>query len=330
MSIQAQHILITGGAGFIGSHLAEKLADDNQVRIVDDFSTGSRNNLTTLSGCTNVEVIEGDITNTHDAGQWCRGIDIVFHLAVSCLRSSLSDPQQSHDVNAGGTLNLCLAALNGQVRKFVYVSSSEIYGSAQHVPMSETHPTEPVTVYGAAKLAGELYAKSCHRTYGLPVVIVRPFNTYGPREPWRGRRAEVIPRFMLQRLAGRPPVIFGDGRQTRDFTYVDDTVTGIVQAAECDALIGDAVNIAAGRELTIKEVAAQVTRVLDTDGSLTYAPARPGDVARHWADISKARELLRFEPTTSIDDGLRRSAEWLKANVYEREESFTGAGAANW
>jgi UDP-glucose 4-epimerase len=259
------------------------------------------------------------------------GIDVVFHMAISCLRTSINHPVMSHDINAGGTLSACLAAQRHGVRRFVYVSSSEIYGSAETVPMSEVHPCRPTTVYGASKLAGELYALAFWRTYGLPVSVVRPFNTYGPREPYAGARAEVIPRFLLRLAAGEPPVLYGDGSQTRDFTFVDDTVTGLVQAGECDALVGDIVNIAYGRELAIRRIPEILARVMGCENvSPVQAPPRPGDVQRHFADIDKAKRLFGFTPTTDIEQGLARTVEWFRRHDIAKRVGAEASGAPNW
>ena len=323
---------MTGGAGFIGSHLVELLARDYSVRVVDNFSTGRRENLAFLEHHPHVEIVEGDIADANGAKEWCQGVDTVFHLAVSCLRTSIRQPLASHDVNAGGTLHLCLAALDQNVRRFVYVSSSEVYGSAQVVPMREDHPLEPITVYGAAKLAGELYALACHRTYGLPVVIVRPFNTYGPREPWMGTRAEVILRFVLLFLQGRPPVIFGDGYQTRDFTFVTDTARGILLASQCDLLVGQAVNIASGRETRIRELVNQIAVEMGGDTKFLNAASRPGDVRRHLADVSRARNLLDFKPEFDLADGLRATVAWFRQHQDDclSDRVQAEAAAANW
>ncbi len=328
MNLAGRNILITGGAGFIGSHLAERLVQDNHVRIVDDFSTGSWENLRALCSNPRAEIIQGNVTSPK-VRQWCEDMDLVFHLAVSCLRTSLNHPWASHDVNAGGTLNMCLAAHAAAVQRFVYVSSSEVYGSAQHIPMAENHALEPTTVYGAAKLAGERYALACHTIYGLPVIVVRPFNTYGPREPWQGRRAEVIPRFLTQFRLGRSPPIFGDGSQTRDFTYVDDTVEGTLQAASSDRLVGDVVNIGSGLETCILRVALLLADKLDIECSLTFTDARPGDVTRHVADVLKARKLLGFSPAIPLHVGLQHSIDWFCKNVDLRTLPSTQA-IVNW
>jgi UDP-glucose 4-epimerase len=325
--------MVTGAAGFIGSNLAERLtavAPDSAFVLVDDLSVGFRENLRSLEGrkCISIEI--ADVCDREAMQVLMGDVDVVFHLAVSCLRTSLADPHRSHDINAGGTLSTCLAAHRVGVKRFIYISSSEIYGTALTAPMDEDHPCRPTTVYGASKLAGENYALAFLRTHGMPVTIVRPFNTYGPREPYAGARAEVIPRFILRCLRGEPPTIYGDGSQTRDFTFVDDTVEGIVRAAECDQLVGDVVNVAFGREVSISQIAEQVQKqVGGTATGLHYMDARPGDVDRHYADITKARRLLDWSPRVELESGLARTIEWFEARGIHKE--FEGdAAAPNW
>lgn len=330
MELCGKKILVTGASGFIGSHLCERLAHENELVALDDFSIGPRENLASLEGREGVRILRADITDLDACRNATRGVDVVFHLAISCLRTSLGNPQQSHDVNAGGSLQVCRAAQEAGVERFVYVSSSEIYGTAATVPMAESHPCKPMTVYGASKLAGELYALAYHRTYGLPVSVVRPFNTYGPREPYQGARAEVIPRFILSLLAGQPPVVYGDGTQTRDFTFVEDTVTGLVAAGGCDALVGDVVNLAFGREASILRVAELLAGLIGQDLGPVHQAERPGDVDRHFADTSKARELFGFEPNTDLETGLGRTLEWfLAADILARVGS-KAAARPNW
>ncbi len=331
MHLSGLKVLITGAAGFIGSHLADRLADGNDLVLVDDFSVGRRENLVQLETAANVEIVRADVTDTAAMSELTRGVDVVFHLAVSCLRTSLGDPFRSHDVNAGGTLSVCLAAQGRKVQRLVYVSSSEIYGSAETVPMAESHACRPTTVYGASKLAGEVYALGLWRTAGLPACVVRPFNTYGPREPWAGARAEVIPRFILQVLAGREPVIFGDGKQTRDFTFVDDTVEGLVRAAACDAMVGEVVNIAFGHEVSIRAIAELVATRLDrNDLRARHADSRPGDVDRHYADIEKAGRLFGYAPKVDFETGLSRTVEWFEQGRIDQQVSGDDAARPNW
>jgi len=331
VNVSNKKILITGAAGFIGSHLSDRLAEANELLLIDDFSIGPRENLAGLDNRTNVRIVTADIRDRERMRELFRGSDVVIHMAISCLRTSLGDPVLSHDVNAGGTLSVLMAAREVAVERFVYVSSSEVYGTAQTVPMSESHPCNPTTVYGASKLAGELYALAYWRTYGLPVSVVRPFNTYGPREPYAGARAEVIPRFALQLDAGRSPVVYGDGSQTRDFTYVADTVTGIAAAAGCDALVGGVVNVAYGREASIADIAKLLGRVTGhSDIQIAYSDPRPGDVDRHYACIDKAKRLFDFTPQTDLETGLARTVEWLRRAEIASRVDVDAAGAPNW
>jgi len=306
--IKGKRVLVTGGAGFIGSHLADLLARDNRVTVLDDFSVGSENNL----GATGpVGVIRADVADRKAIRAAVEQADVVFHLATVCLRVSLSDPVRTHHVNATGTLEVLLAARDCGVERFVYVSSSEVYGSARWVPMDEDHPTLPTTPYGATKLAGEAMTFSFYHAYGLPAVIVRPFNAYGPRSHVEGPSGEVIPRFVERALAGRPMAIFGDGGQTRDFTWVEDTVRGIVMAGECDQLVGDCVNIARGEEVSVRRLAELICKVTGSRSPIVHLHARPGDVRRHHANVDRARDVLDFESTVRIEEGLERYLRWL-------------------
>lgn len=330
MKLRDRNILVTGAAGFIGSHLSDRLARDNELVLVDDFSIGLRENLDDVKGLSNVQIVEADICDRERMRQLCAGIDVVFHLAISCLRTSLNQPIMSHDINAGGTLSVCLAAREHEVERLIYVSSSEVYGSALTVPMDEEHPLKPTTVYGASKLAGELYALAFWRTYQMPVSVVRPFNTYGPREPWQGARAEVIPRFILQLAAGKAPVVYGGGTQTRDFTFVEDTVRGLAAAGACDELVGEIVNVARGNEASILHIAELLPPLVGRDVPVVHEAPRPGDVDRHFADVSKARRLFGYEPRVPLDEGLARTVEWFLRNDIASRAPAEAAGAPNW
>lgn len=231
-------VLVTGGAGFVGAALVEQLAAVSPVRVLDDLSTGRADSVVGIRG---VELRVGSVLDEDAVNAALDGIDVVYHLASRGVRRSIHAPRETHNVNATGTLTLLEASRHAGIRRFVCVSSSEVYGSAQTVPMNELHPTLPNTVYGGSKLAAEAYARVYHHTYGLPTVTVRLFNTYGPGSHHEGDSGEVIPKFLLRAHNGLPPIIFGDGGQTRDFTFVTDIARGIVAAAETDAAIGEVI-----------------------------------------------------------------------------------------
>jgi len=331
MDISGKTVLVTGGAGFIGSNLVDALLDRGcRVRVLDDFSVGTDDNIASAveRGAEVVRADVRDVDAVRDAGA---GIDVVLHLAVSCLRVSLSNPWPSHDVNAGGTLAVCEALRQMPIERFVYCSSSEAYGTARPGAMDEDHATRPTTVYGTSKLAGEWYARAYHRTHGLPVTVVRPFNTYGPREHVIGPSGEVIPKMTLRALSGRPPVIFGDGTQTRDFTYVDDTVAGLIAATEADELVGHAVNIAYGREVTIRRVAELVCAAAGVDVAPVFREARPADVDRHYGDARKIREVTGWRAATSIEEGVERYVSWFaERHGHELEALMAREQERNW
>ncbi len=328
-SFRGVRILVTGGAGFIGSHLVEALvAGGAAVTVLDDFSSGRPANLASVD--TSVDIVEGDLCGEALLMRSLQGVEVVMHLAARCVRLSFSDPVEVHRVNSEGTHRLLLAAARQGVRNFVYVSSSEVYGSAVTVPMGEDHPLEPTTIYGATKLAGELYANAMTRSFGLNTAIVRPFNTYGPRAHFEGVYGEVIPRFTLRLLNGRRPVIFGDGLQTRDFTYVTDTVRGILLAASRAEGTGQVVNIARGEEVTIRHLATLLGRLIDPSLEPEYAPGRPADVRRQLADVSRARKTLGFSAQVSIEDGLSRYVEWFRKAYPDPAACLSHDVVRNW
>lgn len=325
-------ILVTGGAGFIGSHLVDALVlAGNKVTVLDNFSSGKRENLKQHEGNGKVRVIEGDVRDKTVLRELTKGLDVVYHLAVQCLRVSIRDPEINHEVNATGSLNICMACLENKVKRLIYVSSSEAYGTALTAPMSETHPLEPITVYGASKVAGELYTLAYHKTYGLQSMVVRPFNTYGPRAHFEGAYGEVIPKFVLRLLNDTPPVIFGAGAQTRDFTYVSDTVAGIVMASECDGLLGQAVNIARGEEISINRLYEIISGLLNK-GNIkpVYETDRPGDVLRHYADTAKAKRLFGYSASIDIREGLEKYIKWFMAQGYDYKNLLKEDKVFNW
>jgi UDP-glucose 4-epimerase len=325
-----QKVIVTGGAGFIGSELVRQLAQQgHHVVVIDNLINGWRENLEGLPDC--VELVVADIRDRRLLSGLLNGTDVLFHLACLGVRHSIHSPLENHEVNASATLHLLEEAKKADVRRFVYVSSSEVYGTARWVPMTEDHTTFPMTVYGASKLAGECYTRAFHMTYRYPTVVVRPFNTFGPRCHHEGDCGEVIPKFMLHALAGRPMVIFGDGTQTRDFTYVSDTAAGILAAGQSDAAVGQTINLGNGREIDINNLAQTVaTMVGRSDCQVLHDSPRPGDVLRLYADIAKARRLLGFQPTVSLREGLGWLKAWYESLGQSPQELLAEETVHNW
>lgn len=332
MEIQSKRVLVTGGAGFIGSHLVDALAQrDCQVRILDDLSTGSRQNLAHHQGNKKVELIEGSITHPEAVSRAIDGCEVVFHLACRGVRHSIGNPVANHDVNANGSLLLLGAAHRAKVKRYVHVSSSEVYGTARYAPMDEEHPCFPETVYGSGKLAGEASARAYHQTYGLPTVVVRPFNNFGPRSHFEGDAGEVIPRFVVWALNGKPPVIFGNGTQTRDFIYVEETAQWLCRVAEEDRLIGNTINLASGKETTVSELAKIVCEEAGRpDLKPVHKEPRPGDVHRHLACVKRAKELLRFQLQMDVRQGVKRLIAHLQKESHSPEELLAQLEEINW
>lgn len=327
----AKRILVTGGAGFIGSELVTQLAAaGHRVIVVDNLVNGKRANLAHLADV-DVELVEVDIRQREVIARLVQGVEIIYHLACLGVRHSLHDPFENHDVNATGTLILLDLARRADVPRFVYVSSSEVYGTARWVPMTEEHPTYPMTVYGGGKLAGECYTRAFWESYRYPTVVVRPFNSFGPRSHHEGDSGEVIPKFMLRAMAGLPMVIFGDGTQTRDFTYVSDTARGIMLAGMVDAAIGGTFNLGQGREISINELARTVATVVGwTDAAIVYDSPRPGDVLRLYADSTRAQHVLGFTPTVSLQEGLQRLQEWYLSRGVAIADLLAEERVHNW
>src|SRR5262245_56710509 len=316
-------VLVTGGGGFIGSELVRQLVNYcEKVIVVDNLVNGRRENLDGVEE-DRFEFYASDIRDASRMAELMRGINIVYHLACLGVRHSIHSPFENHEVNASATLNLLSLAKAGGVKRFVYVSSSEVYGPARWVPMTEDHPPFPMTVYGAAKLAGECYARAFQRTYGYPTVVVRPFNTYGPRCPHEGDSGEVIPRFVLRCLLDKPMVIFGDGTQTRDFTYVSDTAKGILLAGLMDECVGETINIGSGREISVNDLGKEIAVAAGRpNSSIVHDRPRPGDVSRLYADTGKASRLLEFVPGVSLREGLKKVAQWYLKHERSLEQMF--------
>ncbi len=329
--MQSQRVLVTGGAGFIGSEVVRQLAARGfGVRIVDNLINGKQENLEGVLGGP-VELYAVDIRDTKSLTSLMRDVDIVFHLACLGVRHSIHSPIENQEVNASATLGLLNIARSRKVGRFVYVSTSEVYGMVHTAPIAEDHSTLPFTVYGASKLAGEAYTRAYWRTYQYPTVVLRPFNAYGPRCHHEGDSGEVIPRFMLRCLAGRPMVIFGDGTQTRDFTFVGDTAAGIIAAGLSDRSIGQTLNLGSGKEIEIRALAETIAEVVDRPSAeILYTEPRPGDVVRLLADSSQARQLLNFKPTVTLRDGLARLRAWYASRNISPERLLEQEIERNW
>ena len=326
-----QRVLVTGGAGFIGSELVRQLsARGFGVRVVDNLVNGKRENLDGVLN-ENVELIVADVRDAKSMASLLRDVEIVFHLACLGVRHSIHSPIENHEVNASATLGLLNSARSIGVERFVYVSSSEVYGTARTAPITEEHPTLPMTVYGASKLAGECYTRAFWETYRYPTVVLRPFNAYGPRCHHEGDSGEVIPKFMLRCLAGKPMVIFGDGTQTRDFTFVGDTAGGILAAGLSADSVGETINLGSGKEIQVRELANTIAQALGRPQTeIVHVESRPGDVLRLLADSSKAKKLLHFESTVALHDGISRLRDWYTSQGKSPEELLKNEVVRNW
>jgi UDP-glucose 4-epimerase len=329
MSLAGQIVVITGGAGFIGSELVRQALDaGGKVIAVDNLVNGKRSNLT---GLDRLVLRVEDIRDRARMTDILAEADLVFHLACLGVRHSIHAPRENHDVNSTATLDLLASARAGGVKRFVTVSSSEVYGGAQFTPITEVHPTYPMTVYGASKLAGESYARAYWETYRYPTVVLRPFNTFGLRSHHEGDSGEVIPKFVLRAMAGLPLVIFGDGTQTRDFTFVSDVARAILMAGLCDAAVGQTINIGSGAEITINDLAREISDLV-AGGSVhvEYDDPRPGDVKRLCADVAKAHELLGFERRIDLREGICRLQGWYSGLGRSPEELLRDERVRNW
>ena len=331
METAGKRIVVTGGAGFIGSHLVDALlARGGEVVVVDDFSTGKRSNLDHHRANGNLEVVEADIRDFQALRAPFKGAEAVFHLACRNVRLSLVRPTEVHEINATGTLNVLKAAVESGIRRFLYCSSSEVNGTADLVPMPEKYHFAPETIYGASKLAGEYYTQVFHRAGWLPTVIARPHNNYGPREHYQDYSGEVIPRFILWALAGKPPLIYGTGEQTRDFTYVEETASYLIRLLEHEASLGKVFNICRGDEVSILEVARMVIELTGSDLAPRHLPGRPSDVLRLYGDPSRLRRLLGDSPKIGFRQGLARTIDWFRENVDLSEEVLESMAPESW
>ena len=304
-------VLVTGGAGFIGSNIVRALlARGDDVRVLDNFSTGNRDNLAGLDQ--DVELVEGDLRSYERVHAAVRGAEVVFHEgALPSVPRSVQDPLTTTAVNVEGTLNVLLAARDEGVRRTVNASSSSVYGNGGDLPRTESQAPDPISPYAVAKLAAERFCTSFCRVYGMEIVSLRYFNVFGPRQDPASQYAAVIPRFIRAIAAGEAVTVYGDGEQSRDFTYVDNVVAANLLAAAAVGVSGEIVNVATGGSTTVNQLADSIGLLLGRPVEKAFEPAREADVHASWADLKEARRLLGYEPQVAFDEGLRRTAEHL-------------------
>ena len=309
------NFLVTGGAGFIGSHIVERLvAEGHKVRVLDDFSSGKRTNLAPFEG--KIEVLEGDLRRPEDCRRACAGIEFVYHEgAVPSVPKSVDDPLTSHQANVDGTFNLLMAARDAKCRRVIYAASSSAYGDQPELPKRETACPSPLSPYAVNKLVGEHYLRTFFLCYGLETISLRYFNVFGPRQDPKSQYAAAIPAFVVAIMHDESPVIFGDGEQTRDFTYIDNVVHANLLAAKVAHTEGQVVNVACGESVTVNQIIQLINGLLGKKVAPRYVPERAGDVKHSLAAIDEARRILGYEPIVPFEDGLRRAVEWYTKHL---------------
>lgn len=308
-SEKLERYLVTGGAGFIGSHLAEAaIARGHAVRVADNLSTGLLENIPN-----GAEFIEGDLTDPEVAASVVRDCTIVLHqAAIPSVPRSIAAPRPSHEANIDGTFNLLVAARDEGVRRFVYAASSSAYGDTEVLPKVETMPPSPRSPYALQKHVGEVYCQLFTKLYGLETVSIRYFNVFGPRQHPSSSYSGVLSLFIKAALSGTAPTIFGDGEQTRDFTFIENVVDGVMRATDAPAAVGEVINVAAGGRISLNDAWRELHSIVGTVQNPLYDSPRAGDVRDSQADIGKAERLMGYRPTVSFVEGLRRTVEWAK------------------
>jgi len=302
--------LVTGGAGFIGSNLVEELIKRGEkVRVIDNFSTGRQENIEEF--VPKIELVEGDIRNLDMVREAVKGIDFVLHeAALTSVARSIEHPLATTETNIEGTLNVLVAARDAKVKRAIYASSSSVYGDNPTLPKKEEMIPGPLSPYAVSKLSGEYYCRVFYRIYGLETVVLRYFNVFGPRQDLTSPYAAVIPKFIEAMLNGEPLTIYGDGEQSRDFTFVENVVEANLRACRTENIAGEFFNIGCGKRTTVNELARIIGKLIDQNVKPIYADPRPGDAKHSLADITKAQRLLNYQPKVDIEEGLRRIIQW--------------------
>ena len=307
--------LVTGGAGFIGSHITEELLKrGEQVRVLDNFLTGKKENLAPFLA--DIDLFEGDIRDYAQCQKAVKGIDYVLHqAALPSVPRSVSDPIFSNEINITGTLNMLTASKDAGIKSFVFASSSSIYGDDQRLPKKEGHEGNPLSPYALGKLTGEHYCRIFSQLYGFNTVSLRYFNIFGPKQDPTSEYAAAIPKFVTKILNNKQPIIYGDGEQSRDFTYVSNVVEANILASTAENVAGEAFNIACGSRTTVNVLVDEIKTFLDKNMPSYYREPRPGDVRHSHADISKAEEMLIYKPLVTFSIGLEKTLTWYKENL---------------
>jgi len=308
------NVLVTGGGGFIGSNLTEALLQrGHSVRVLDDFSTGKRENLIFDKAYPSLEIMEGDLRDLGTCRKATEGTEYVFHQgALPSVQRSVEDPVTSNAVNVGGTLNVLLAARERGVKRVIYAASSSVYGDTPTLPKHEEMPANPLSPYALQKYVGEQYCRLFCQLYGLETISLRYFNIFGPKQDPNSLYSAVIPKFIDALLEGRSPVIFGDGEQSRDFTYIENVVQANLLAMSADRLHGEAVNIACGSRISLNQLVSVLKEILGSKQSPIYQDPRKGDVKHSQADIRKGKRIIDYEPKVGIEAGLKKTVEFFK------------------
>lgn len=308
--------LITGGAGFIGSNMVRFLLDKGQkVRVLDNFETGKRQNLAEVAA--RIELIEGDIRDMAAVRRATAGVEVVYHLAaLGSVPRSVKDPVTSHDVNVNGIMNVLLAARDAKVGRFIFSSSSSVYGQSKVLPQHEGLPLAPISPYGATKAAGEFYCRVFYETYGLQTISLRYYNVFGPRQDPTSQYAAAIPLFVSALLRDKSPTIFDDGEQSRGFTYIDNVTQANWLAANAKETHGEAINISTKKAVTVNTVVNVIRKLMGKENiKPVYAPPRPGDIKHSLADVKRAKEVIGYEPFVDFEEGIAKAINWYKENL---------------
>ncbi len=308
-------VLVTGGAGFIGSNLTEVLLQrGHSVRVLDDFSTGKRENLIFNQAYPSLQIVEGDLRDPSTCQEAAQGMEYIFHQgALPSVQRSIEDPETSNAVNVGGTLNILLAAREKGVRRVMYAASSSVYGDTPTLPKHEEMAPNPLSPYALQKYIGEQYCRLFYQLYGLETISLRYFNIFGPKQDPNSLYSAVIPKFIDALLQGRSPIIFGDGEQSRDFTYIENVVQANLLAMSADRVHGEAINIACGKRISLNQLASLLKEILGSKQSLIYEEPRKGDVKHSLADIQRGKEIINYEPSVGMEAGLRKTVDFFRS-----------------